>query len=37
MEHALISLIETVKKYFDDGEIMCVSFIDLQKAFGTVS
>ena len=37
MEHALISLIETVKKYFDDGEIMCVSFIDLQKAFETVN
>ena len=35
-EHVLISLIETVKKYLDDGEIVCGVFIDLQKAFDTV-
>ena len=35
-EHALISLIETIKKYLDDGEIVCGVFIDLQKAFDTV-
>ena len=37
MEHALISLIETIKKYLDDGEIVCGVFIDLQKAFDTVN
>ena len=26
-EHALISLIETVQKYLDDGEIPCVEFL----------
>ena len=36
MEHALISSIETIKKYLDD-EIVCGVFIDLQKAFGTVN
>ena len=36
-EHALISLIETIKKYLDDGEIVCGVFIDLQKAFDTVN
>ena len=37
MEHALISSIETIKKYLDDGKIVCGVFIDLQKAFGTVN
>ena len=37
MEHALISLIETFKKYLDDGKIVCGVFIDLQKAFDTVN
>ena len=37
MEHALISLIETIKKYLDDGKIVCRVFIDLQKAFDTVN
>ena len=37
MEHALISLIETIKKYLDDGKIVCGVFIDLQKAFDTVN
>ena len=36
MEHALISLIETIKKYLDD-EIVCGVFIDLQKDFDTVN
>ena len=36
-DHALISLIETIKKYLDDGEIACGVFIDLQKAFDTVN
>ena len=36
-EHALISLIETAKKYLDDGEIVRGVFIDLQKAFDTVN
>ena len=36
-EHALISLIETIKKYLDDGEIVCGVFIDSQKAFDTVN
>ena len=37
MEHVLISLIETIKKYLDDGEIVCGVFIDSQKAFDTVN
>ena len=32
-EHALISLIETIKKYLDNDEIVYGVFIDLQKAF----
>ena len=36
-EHALISLIETIKKYLDNGEIVCGVYIDLQKAFHTVN
>ena len=36
-EHALISLIESIKKYLDDGEIFCGVFIDLQEAFDTVN
>ena len=35
-EHALISLIETIKKYLDNDEIVCVVFIDLQKPFDTI-
>ena len=34
-EHALISLIETIKKSLDNYEIVCGVFIDLQKAFET--
>ena len=36
-KHALIILIETVKKYLDDGEIVYGVFIDLQKVFDTVN
>ena len=36
-EHAFISLIKTIKKYLDDGKIVCGVFIDLQKAFDTVN
>ena len=36
IEHALISLIETIKKYLDDGKALCQVFNDLQKAFDTV-
>ena len=39
-EHALISLIEAIKKYLDGGETLCTLcgvFIDLQKAFDTVN
>ena len=36
-EHALISLIETIKKSLDNDEIVCGVFIDLQKAFDTVN
>ena len=34
-EHVLISLIETIKKYLDEGEIVCGVFKDLQKVFDT--
>ena len=34
-EHAIISLVETIKKYLDDGEMLRGVFIDLQKALGT--
>ena len=36
-EHVLISLIETIKKYLDDGEIECGVVMDLQKAFDTAN
>ena len=36
-EHALISLIETIKKSLDNDEIVCEVFLDLQKAFDTVN
>ena len=36
-EHALISLIETIRKYLGEGEIACGVFINLQKAFDTVN
>ena len=34
--HALISLIEYIKKELDSGKLVCGIFIDLQKAFDTV-
>ena len=36
-KHVLISLLETIKKYLDDGEIVCGVFTDLQKTFNTVN
>ena len=33
----LISLIETIKKSLDHDRIMCIVFIDLQKAFDTIN
>ena len=36
-EHALISLIETIKKSLDNDEIVCGVFIDLQRAFDNVN
>ena len=36
-EQTLISLIETIKKFLDNDEIVSGVFIDLQKAFDTVS
>ena len=36
-EHALISLIETIKKYLNNDEIVCGVFIDLRKAFDTIN
>ena len=34
--HAMVSLIETIKYYLDNGDYVCEVFIDLQKAFDTV-
>ena len=36
-KHSLISLIETIKEYLDDGKIVCGGFVDLQKAFDSVN
>ena len=35
--HALISLIDLIKKYLDNDYFVCGVFIDLQKAFNTVN
>ena len=35
--HALISLIDLIKKYLDNDYFVCGVFIDLQKAFDTVN
>ena len=35
--HALISLIDLIKKYFDNDYFICGVFINLQKAFDTVN
>ena len=32
-----MNLIETIKKYLDDGEIVCGVFVDVQKVFDTVN
>ena len=34
--HALINIIENIRKALDDGNIGCGVFVDLQKAFDTV-
>ena len=34
--HALINITENIRKAFDDGNIGCGVFVDLQKAFDTV-
>ena len=34
--HALINITENIRKAFDDGNIGCWVFVDLQKAFDTV-
>ena len=34
--HALINIIENIRKALDDGNIGCVVFVDLQKAFDAV-
>ena len=35
--HALINITENIRKAFDDGNIGCRVFVDLQKAFDTVT
>ena len=35
-KHALLQITEEIKKYFDNGDVACGIFIDLQKAFDTV-
>ena len=35
--HALINITENIGKALDDGNISCGVFVDLQKAFDTVS
>ena len=34
--HALINIIENIRKALDDGNIGCGVFVDLQKAFDSV-
>ena len=34
--HALINITENIRKALDDGNIGCIVFVDLQKAFDTV-
>ena len=34
--HALISLVDLIKKHLDNEYFACGSFIDLQKGFDTV-
>ena len=36
ISHALISLIDLIKKYLDNDFFICGVFIDLQKEFDTV-
>ena len=36
-EHALLSIVEEIRKNLDDGTFTCGIFIDLEKAFDTVN
>ena len=36
ISHTLINITENIRKALDDGNICCVVFVDLQKAFDTV-
>ena len=35
--HAILTLVESIQKALDDGQFACGIFIDLEKAFDTVS
>ena len=35
--HAILTLLESIQKALDDGQFACGIFIDLEKAFDTVS
>ena len=35
--HAILTLLESIQKALDDGQFACLIFIDLEKAFDTVS
>ena len=36
-KHAILTLLESTQKALDDGQFACRIFIDLEKAFDTVS
>ena len=36
-EHALLSIVEEIRKNLDNGILSCGVFIDLEKAFNTVN
>ena len=36
-EHALLSIVEEIRKNLNNGEFSCGAFIDLEKAFDTVN
>ena len=37
MNHSILNLLEIIQKAQDDGQIACGIFIELEKAFDTVS
>ena len=37
MEHALLSIVEEIRKNLNNGDFSCGVFIDLEKAFDTVN